>query len=1849
MKKGFTLIEILVSLFFLSLVMVSFVSVVVLSTRSFRSSRALYLGSKIAEDGIELVVNKRDNNVLCVKPGNCSQLCSWKQGLLYTPGSSCNLRDHDWNVDATKPDQLLAGNWFDDYNPSSLICIKSVSQNKFGVCTTETPITGNYNRKVTVTDVSGLEAVNVKSTVTWTVNGAPASVTLEEMLFGIDGGSGSGSSGDLVGWWKLDENPGQDGTTIADWSGNGNNGTFTTGEGNTNKSANGIIDRALTFDGVNDYVNVPSVNPTSAITVSSWVKSANTTGYSGVWQLVSKYNAYILGTDSTGSKNVCFIIYNSSGWQYGSCYAPTDPQNWHYFTGTYDSATGQKKLYMDGTLRSTTNISGNISADTGPLFFARRECCTDSFSGQLDDVRIYNRALSAEEILYLFSLGVPDTVSPSVPTGLSAAAVSYSQINLSWTDSTDNVGVAGYKVERCQGSGCSSFVQIGAPSDTSFSDMGLISNTTYNYRVRATDAAGNLSGYSSVAGATTQIISCSAVGSNAFFGCYYNSASPGAFTTLAATRADSAINFNWGTGSPDPAITSDLFSARWTGDFNFYAGNNTFTAVSDDGIRFYIDGALIPFDQGNGWKDQTQTTYTATQLMTAGTHRIKVEYYENSAEASAQFSWLQPISGLIGWWKMDENPAIHNSVIADSTGNGNNGILSTGDGSTNKSVAGQIDRALTFDGVNDAVQIPDSNLLDVPQITISAWVRKISNAPSWGMIAARQAGTSYGDNWILFYNSSANDEYRFSAQGGTNLKLYRNGIQISDNTVSSNNDIGQWVHIVGTAEGVIPPETSAVCIGGGANSSTRNCDSEYSNAVIDDVRIYNRALSQTEIQSIYDGGAPPSDPTNLTATPAPSSRINLSWTASTDNFGVASYRLERCQGSGCSSFVQIATPIGTSFSDSGLILGTTYSYRVRAADAAGNLSGYSSVASATVESVAGLVGWWRLDDGIGSLIAADSSGNGNTGVLANGPAWTTAGQIDGALIFDGSDDRVNIGSQATLDNLQQKSISLWVKYPSTGSVDVPALVDKQDGGSSGWQLRLSSVINGSDLRLRFVQNFSGTSGEWSSNASTVPYDSWVNVAVTYDKTIDSNQPTFYVNGSPVAFTAISNPIGTSADDSAVNAYIGDRSASDNSFKGSFDDVRIYNGILSAAEIQTIYDAGAPPSDPTNLVATLASSSQIDLSWTVSTDNVGVAGYKLERCEGSGCTSFTQIATPSGNSYSDTGLSEGITYRYRVRAYDAAGNNSNYSPTASAMSPVPGLVGWWKMDENPAIHNSVIADFSGNGNNGTFSTNNGGTNKSVVGKIGQALNFDGVDDYVNTNYAPNIASTASFSGSFWFKTTSVAIGHEILSSLVAGGTPHIIFAATSGGCTLVNEFRFEFTSDNGSSAGVCSGTSNTYTDGIWHHAVGVLNRSASTISLYIDGKFINSASIASLNGFDLSSNAFFVGARNTGGVGGLNFPGSIDDVRIYNRVLTQPEIQALCDMGTGGCPSGLVARYEFENNTNDTSGNGNNGTFFGGTPSYQTGMVGQALSFDGVANYVQSANTISISSAGYTLSAWAKANAFTNYEGIIDIDLTSANRITLFDYSTGGNRYMFLHGPNASGGVAVPAAINTWYHLAVVSESNSVQKLYANGFLIGTANLGPQTFAGTLRVGKMQNTGTFFNGLIDDVRLYNRALSQPEIQALCNLGIGGCPVAPSLIPQSQMSIASVDSEQLPDYSAAKAIDGNTTSIWHTQYTPTSPPHPHQIIINLGGSYSVVGLKYLPRQDGQNGTIISYNVYVSTDGVTWGSAVAGGSWAADITEKTASFSPKTGSFVKLVANSEWNGNPWTSAAEINIMKQ
>ena len=147
------------------------------------------------------------------------------------------------------------------------------------------------------------------------------------------------------------------------------------------------------------------------------------------------------------------------------------------------------------------------------------------------------------------------------------------------------------------------------------------------------------------------------------------------------------------------------------------------------------------------------------------------------------------------------------------------------------------------------------------------------------------------------------------------------------------------------------------------------------------------------------------------------------------------------------------------------------------------------------------------------------------------------------------------------------------------------------------------------------------------------------------------------------------------------------------------------------------------------------------------------------------------------------------------------------------------------------------------------------------------------------------------------------------------------------------------------------------------------------------------------------------------------------------------------------------------------------------------------------------------------------------------------------------------------------------------------------------------------------------------------------------GTGG-----GVIPQTNWRLMYVDSQEAVGENgvATNAFDGSAGTFWHTQWAGGNPPPPHEIQIDLAGNYTINGFRYLPRQDADvNGTIRNYEFYVSVDGINWGSPVASGTFANTKAVKEVLFTAKSGRYVRLRALSEVNGNPWTSAAELNVL--
>ncbi|HEY0467469.1 MAG TPA: discoidin domain-containing protein [Polyangiaceae bacterium] len=149
--------------------------------------------------------------------------------------------------------------------------------------------------------------------------------------------------------------------------------------------------------------------------------------------------------------------------------------------------------------------------------------------------------------------------------------------------------------------------------------------------------------------------------------------------------------------------------------------------------------------------------------------------------------------------------------------------------------------------------------------------------------------------------------------------------------------------------------------------------------------------------------------------------------------------------------------------------------------------------------------------------------------------------------------------------------------------------------------------------------------------------------------------------------------------------------------------------------------------------------------------------------------------------------------------------------------------------------------------------------------------------------------------------------------------------------------------------------------------------------------------------------------------------------------------------------------------------------------------------------------------------------------------------------------------------------------------------------------------------------------------------------------GGSSSNSGFIPHTSWSLVSTDSQETvaEDGHATNAFDDSTSTFWHTQYQDAKPAPPHEIVIDLGASYSLTGMRYTPRQDdNQNGMVKDYEFYVSNDKASFGSAVKTGSFGTGKAPTTVTFPATPGRFIRFVALSEASGKAFNCVAELDV---
>ncbi len=547
-------------------------------------------------------------------------------------------------------------------------------------------------------------------------------------------------------------------------------------------------------------------------------------------------------------------------------------------------------------------------------------------------------------------------------------------------------------------------------------------------------------------------------------------------------------------------------------------------------------------------------------------------------------------------------------------------------------------------------------------------------------------------------------------------------------------------------------------------------------------------------------------------------------------------------------------------------------------------------------------------------------------------------------------------------------------------------------------------------------------------------------------------------------------------------------------------------------------------------AAAAPTDRVTLGWTPSPD-ARVVGYLLLSGTTSGVYT-NQLAVGNTNRATVTGLQAKVTYYFTVVAHDDAGQQSPPSneiaytvpadPAASCLPTPAGLVGWWPGDGD-------ANDLAG-GNVGTLQ---GGATASAAGEVGRAFSFDGTNSFIVVPDSPALRPT-NFTVETWVRFSSLdSAGNS------PAGQQYIIFKQNTrnssfegyylGKQRLAGADTFHFAVS--SSAGQCADTASAtlVQTGVWYHVAAV--RGSDFIQLYVNGRLERQTSVSFPQ--DYGNFPLYLGSSGQS-YWDRKFAGSLDEVSLYNRALGSNDIAAIYLAGVAGkCkgagggflpgggatrPDGLVGWWPGNGNANDMA-SGNNGILQGGATAGAVGEVDQAFSLDGTNGYVQIPDSPTLRPTNLTLGAWVRFRSLDSagsggspagdqyivfkqntrsgdFEGF-DLSKTrlAVGDVVRFVVTSGSGQVVDLYSQTL-----VNAGV--WYHVAGVRGPNFVQ-LYVNGRLESEAGVSfPQNY-GALPLYFGTSGQPYWdhklNGVLDEISLYNRALSAGEIGALYAAG------------------------------------------------------------------------------------------------------------------------------------------------------
>jgi uncharacterized repeat protein (TIGR01451 family) len=732
---------------------------------------------------------------------------------------------------------------------------------------------------------------------------------------------------------------------------------------------------------------------------------------------------------------------------------------------------------------------------------------------------------------------------------------------------------------------------------------------------------------------------------------------------------------------------------------------------------------------------------------------------------------------------------------------------------------------------------------------------------------------------------------------------------------------------------------------------------------------------------------------------------------------------------------------------------------------------------------ANIVANWKLDDTYSPSL--DISGNNISGVWT-GNVTTTSGKKGNALLFDGSGDYINSNSDAVLNSASTHTYVFWFKASSwTGD---KTIVGDWIGNDTGTMVYIQTA----STICAYVNNT-------EKACSSVPSTSvWHQGALVYD----TNKIYLYINGELQASANASTADGG-------NIQIGTYNSSNtSSFNGSIDEVIVYSTALSGADIQNLYNNDNGIKDNTIKL----NNEVFNSSFNDATPNLGYGNVNLTtNNQLISLQNTNNILSTSGELNLDgiddylTGGTTNFTNSVDLDAIIVPKDSKR--KTFKTNDITDGLVAYWRMDDTagPSL------DSSGNAFSATWIDNTA----AAAGRFANGVTFDGTGDYATVSSNINSLITNRITIAGWIKADGAAFT----------GTPSIVTEAFMGDGNV--DFAISANMPGGTStkigAGFYDGTwrvanqSGNFAFGEWVHVAATYD--GANIKLYINGVLDSTtAYVGTLPG---GTEEWRIGRRHD--VTDY-FDGTLDEIRIYNRDLSNTEIGNLYS----STPS-PVAHYSMDEGSGtttlyDRSGRGNSLTLANMTSTSWMGgrNSGSALNFNGTTQFAYLSNPgTSLKPANLTVSAWIKADTFTSTGAtrayIVSEQPAGAWQLGRgYNLSADGGFAKFWIG-NAGGSWitatgATSLVAGTWYHIAGTYDGTAV-RVFVNGVQDGitnstvTINYGDTASTGptpqTFYVGAQHdatnssNTTTanmyFFDGIIDEVKVYNFAKTAAQIR------------------------------------------------------------------------------------------------------------------------------------------------------------